>query len=57
MPVVREETKTGKAYAEDYKHSPPSIYRSNVNGELTLGTYTVTTRDGKVARIVWEADE
>jgi hypothetical protein len=53
-----EETFTGKAYADAYSNVlPPSIYYSNVNGELPLGTYTVTMRDGKPVRIVWEADE
>lgn len=57
MPVVNEETKTGKAYAEDYGNLPPAIYYHNIEGALTLGTYTVTTRNGKPVRIVWEAKE
>lgn len=58
MSVVNEETRTGKAYAEEYgPHLPPAIYYSNANGELTPGTYTVTMRNGKVVRIVWEADK
>jgi hypothetical protein len=58
MTAPTEETFTGKAYADAYSNVlPPSIYYSNVNGELPLGTYTVTMRDGKVSRIVWEARE
>jgi hypothetical protein len=54
---MNEKTLTGKAYGEAYKHSAPGLYSHNITGEMLVGTYTVTMRDGKVTRIVWEADE
>jgi hypothetical protein len=53
-----EETRTGTCWVENYKTLAPAFWdKEGTSSEAVLGTYTVTTINGKPKRIVWDADQ
>ena len=53
----QEETRTGKCWAYANDRLAPALFMNNLGLSSIRGTYTVTTVDGKLTRILWEADQ
>lgn len=52
-----KKTSTGRCWAMAYDDKEPALSEVSFNENAALGTYKVTTVNGKPTKIVWEADQ